>query len=73
MIQKGKKGDQLKFDIKWWFDNNNNNNDNNNNNNNNNNKDDNDTYDSKLRYQISNTRMILIRLRNIVTNKDKKN
>ena len=51
------------------FDNNNNNNDNNNNNN----KDDNDTYDSKLRYQISNTRMILIRLRNIVTNKDKKN
>ena len=53
------------------FDNNNNNNDNNNNNNNN--KDDNDTYDSKLRYQISNTRMILIRLRNIVTNKDKKN
>ena len=52
---------------------NNNTNFDNNNNNNNNNKDDNDTYDSKLRYQISNIRMILSRLRNIVTNKDKKN
>ena len=42
------------------------------NNNNDYNKDYDDTYDSKIRYKISEIRMILSRLRNIVTNKDKK-
>ena len=46
--------------------------DNNNDHNNNNNKDDDDTYDIKIRYKISDVRMILSRLRNIVSNKDKK-
>ena len=43
-----------------------------NNNNNNNKDDDDDTYDIKIRYKISDIRMILSRLRNIVSNKDKK-
>ena len=38
----------------------------------NNNTDDNDTYDDKIRGKISDIRMILSRLRNIVTNKDRK-
>ena len=49
----------------------NDNNNNNNNSNNNNNTDDN-TYDDKIRGKISDIRMILCRLRNIVTNKDRK-
>ena len=40
------------------------------NNNNNNNND--DTYNDKIRGKISDIRMILSRLRNIVTNKDRK-
>ena len=47
-------------------------NNNNNNSNNNNKDDDDDTYDIKIRYKISDIRMILSRLRNIVSNKDKK-
>ena len=42
------------------------------NNDDNNNKDDDDTYDSKIRDKLSDIRMILSRLGNIVTNKDKK-
>ena len=57
-------------------DNNNNNNTNVDNNNtnvdNNNTNDDDDTYDSKIREKISDIRMILNRLGNILTNKDKK-
>ena len=41
-------------------------------NNNNNNNTNDDTYDDKIRGKISDIRMILSRLRNIVTNKDRK-
>ena len=43
-----------------------------NNNNNNDDDDDDDTYDGKIRDKISDIRMILSRLGNIVTKKDKK-
>ena len=39
---------------------------------NNNNTDDNDTYDDKIRGKISDIRMILSRLGNIVTKNDRK-
>ena len=38
----------------------------------NNNNTDDDTYDDKIRGKISDIRMLLSRLRNIVTNKDRK-
>ena len=47
------------------------NNNNNNNNNSNTNVDD-DTYDCKIRDKIGDIKMILSRLGNIVTNKDKR-
>ena len=54
-------------------DNNNNDDENNNNNNNtNDNTNDDDTYDSKIRDKISDVRIILSRLGNTITNKDKK-
>ena len=45
---------------------------NNNNNNNNHNTNDDDTYDSKIRDKISDIRIILSRLGNTITNKNKK-
>ena len=54
-------------------DNNNTDDENNNNNNNtNDNTNDDDTYDSKIRDKISDVRIILSRLGNTITNKDKK-
>ena len=46
--------------------------DNNNNNNNNNTNDDDNTYDGEIRDKISDIRMILSRLGNIVTKNDRK-
>ena len=45
---------------------------NNNDNNNNHNTNDDDTYDSKIRDKISDIRIILSRLGNTITNKNKK-